>query len=150
MAQVLDVEGIAVRVEGSGAETLLMLHGWPVTLVLHDWGCIFGYQFCMRHPERVRRIVGVDIGDAESLPRTLSLPQMAGVAGYQLWLAVAWKIGGGLGDRMTRWMARLVRAPADCSSTAAASPFPSMARPGPRRWRSVPAAGWKRSTPAIG
>ena len=35
----------------------------PVTLLLHDWGCIFGYELAMRHPERVNRIVGIDIGD---------------------------------------------------------------------------------------
>jgi len=40
--------------------------GGPVTLLLHDWGCFFGYQFALRHPERVRRIVGVDVGDAGS------------------------------------------------------------------------------------
>src|SRR5450830_1046757 len=22
----------------------------PVTLLLHDWGCIFGYELAMRHP----------------------------------------------------------------------------------------------------
>ncbi|NML44402.1 alpha/beta hydrolase [Ramlibacter sp. G-1-2-2] len=168
--QTLVVDGVEVQVEGTGPETLLLLHGWPdtlqlwdptvevlrdrfrcvrftlpgyapgsprvqptleeisglllhivdqvspeqpVTLVLHDWGCIFGYQFAMRHPQRVARIVGVDVGDAESLSRTLSKKQLLMVAGYQLWLALAWKIGGGLGDRMTRHMARFLRAPAD-------------------------------------
>lgn len=173
MSEHLVVDGIDVLVEGTGSETLLMLHGWPdtlalwdstvgalrdrfrccrftlpgfapgsprqqptlaemnalllhvadricpggqVTLVLHDWGCVFGYQFAMRHPERVRRIVGVDIGDAESLPRTLRKRQLAGIAAYQLWLALAWKLGGRIGDRMTRWMARVVRAPSDPAS----------------------------------
>lgn len=32
--------------------------GEPVTLVLHDWGGIFGMAFACRYPERVRRIVG--------------------------------------------------------------------------------------------
>ena len=36
----------------------------PVTLMLHDWGCFFGYQFYMRHPELVASIIGVDIGDS--------------------------------------------------------------------------------------
>lgn len=106
------VDGVDVRVEGHGSETLLMLHGWPdtlalwdaqvealrdrfrcarftwpgfdgasrrtqptlqdtvalvlkvvdrlcpgqrVTLLLHDWGCLFGYPFAMRHPDRVAR-----------------------------------------------------------------------------------------------
>src|SRR4051794_5943385 len=40
--------------------------GERITLLLHDWGCFFGYQFAMRHPQRVARVVGVDIGDAGS------------------------------------------------------------------------------------
>lgn len=24
-----------------------------VTLILHDWGCLYGYQFAMRHPQLV-------------------------------------------------------------------------------------------------
>lgn len=168
--QTIAVDGVDVQVEGSGAQTLLMLHGWPdtlrlwdgtvqalqdryrccrftlpgfeagsprrrptvgemtqllhrivdrvspdapVTLVLHDWGCIFGYQFAMRHPDRVQRIVGVDIGDVEALRHTLDRKKMAMVAGYQLWLALAWKIGGRVGQRMTLSMARSLRAPAD-------------------------------------
>src|ERR1051325_3301191 len=27
--------------------------GEKATLLLHDWGCFYGYQFAMRHPERV-------------------------------------------------------------------------------------------------
>jgi pimeloyl-ACP methyl ester carboxylesterase len=69
--------------------------GQPVTLVLHDWGCVFGYEFAMRHPERVARIVAVDVGDflspalhAELGPRGRWL-----TARYQLWLALAWVVG---------------------------------------------------------
>ena len=40
--------------------------GEPVTLLLHDWGCIFGYEFALRHPALVQRIIGVDVGDAGS------------------------------------------------------------------------------------
>ncbi|MEY3216324.1 MAG: Haloalkane dehalogenase 3, partial [Pseudomonadota bacterium] len=38
----------------------------PVTLMLHDWGCIFGYEFALRHPARVARVVAVDVGDHNS------------------------------------------------------------------------------------
>jgi len=31
--------------------------GQPVTLLLHDWGCMFGYEFAARHPNQVARIV---------------------------------------------------------------------------------------------
>ena len=121
--QTLDIDGVSVRVEGSGSHTILMLHGWPdtlqlwegtvtalrdqyrcvrltlpgfdltqparatslarmsallgqlldrvspgqaVTLLLHDWGCAFGYEFAERYPQRVARIVAVDIGDYNS------------------------------------------------------------------------------------
>ena len=85
----------------------------PVTLVLHDWGCLFGYEYAARHPRRVSRIVGVDIGDAGSRAHVAGLTavQKLQIAGYQLWLAVAWRLGGRwprLADRMTRWMARQV------------------------------------------
>ena len=113
-AQEYDIDGVSVRVEGSGRHTVLMLHGWPdtlhlwdgtvaaledqcrcvrltlpgfdltqaarptslahmsallcqvldrvspgqaVTLLLHDWGCAFGYEFAARYPDRVARIV---------------------------------------------------------------------------------------------
>lgn len=79
----------------------------PVTLVLHDWGCIFGYEFASRHPGQVGRIVAVDIGDHNSAAylRSLSFKAKALVFAYQLWLAVAWATRGALGNAMTRWMA---------------------------------------------
>ena len=163
------IDGVDVYIEGTGSESIVMLHGWPdthrlwdaqvahfktryrcvrftlpgfdgarprrgysldelitllrhivehacaggpVTLLLHDWGCVFGYQFAMRHPELVKRIVGVDIGDAGSRAHRASMPfkAKAMVFAYQAWLALAWRIdssfGGTLGDRMTRAMAR--------------------------------------------
>lgn len=98
----------------------------PVTLLLHDWGCVFGYQYAMRHPQRVARIVGVDLGDTNSgaFLRSLSGKAKAGIAGYQLWLALAWKIGGGLGDRMTRRMAAALRCPSDPAQIHSAMNYP--------------------------
>lgn len=89
--------------------------GERVTLLLHDWGCFFGYQFAMRHPELVERVIGVDIGDAGSRQNRaeLGLRGMLMVLGYQLWLALAWRVGGGVGDAMARWMARAIGCPAD-------------------------------------
>ena len=89
--------------------------GEKVTLMLHDWGCLFGYQFAMRHPALVKRIIGVDIGDAGSSAhaRAMSAKAKAMVFGYQFWLAIAWWIGGVPGDRMTRSMARALRCPTD-------------------------------------
>lgn len=36
--------------------------GRPVILMLSDWGCIFGYQFALRYPELVSRVISVGIG----------------------------------------------------------------------------------------
>lgn len=159
----MTIDGVDIHVEGSGPETIVMVHGWPdtyrlwdaqvaalkgryrcvrftlpgfdpaherrartvddlsdflkrvveqvspgkpVVLVLHDWGCIFGYQFYLRHPQLVSRIVGIDIGDTRSLESTLTLAQKLAVVLYQVILAGAWKMGGTVGDRLSRFMAR--------------------------------------------
>jgi pimeloyl-ACP methyl ester carboxylesterase len=95
--------------------------GQPVSLLLHDWGAVYGYQYAMRHPERVSRIVGVDVGDTGSgeFLRGLDWKAKLGLAGYQLWLAAAYKLPAKWGDLMTRWMARQFRAPAPASAIAA-------------------------------
>ncbi len=90
----------------------------PVTLLLHDWGCVFGYEFAHRHPARVERIIAVDIGDHNSPDFARSLTARARwlIFSYQIWLAIAWGLGhvhAGLGHRMTRAMARRLRCPSD-------------------------------------
>lgn len=181
--ETLTVDGIEVRIEGDGPDTVVLLHGWPdtlalwdgmvealkdryrcvrftqpgfdrshprrvrkldelvnlyaaivdrvspeapVTLLLHDWGCVFGYQYAMRHPQRVARIVGVDIGDSNSgaFLRSLSAKGKLGIAGYQLWLAFAWLVGGRLGDAMTRGMAKGLHCPTDPSVMHAGMNYP--------------------------
>jgi pimeloyl-ACP methyl ester carboxylesterase len=89
--------------------------GDQVTLLLHDWGCIFGYEFALRHPELVRRIIAVDVGDAGSTAhrRVMTFKAKTMVFAYQAWLAIAWRIGGDIGDRMARAMARWLRCPSD-------------------------------------
>jgi pimeloyl-ACP methyl ester carboxylesterase len=84
-----------------------------VTLMLHDWGCMYGYEFYMRHAGLVERIIGVDIGEARSLRRELDGRAKFYILCYQVWLALAWKIGGRPGDWMTRKMARWIRARSD-------------------------------------
>jgi pimeloyl-ACP methyl ester carboxylesterase len=85
----------------------------PIVLLLHDWGCFFGYQYAMLRPDRIDRVIGIDIGDAGSPAHRTSLtaPAKAMMAGYQLWLAAAWRVGGPAGDAMTRSMARAIKAP---------------------------------------
>lgn len=100
--------------------------GQRVTLLAHDWGCLFGYQFAMRHPRLVSRIVGVDIGDAGSGAHRAELGVRAKlmVLAYQLWLAAAWRIGGAFGDRMARRMAVAMRCPAEARTIGAQMGYP--------------------------
>jgi len=168
MSKVLSVRDVDIFIEGDGAETILMVHGWPdtyrlwdaqvqffkghyrcvrftlpgfdaaqarraysldeltvffkqvleevapkqnVILMLHDWGCVFGYEFCMRNPQMVSRIIGVDVGDRTSLQQSRTLRDTMMVFAYQSWLALAWVIGGRIGDWMTRSMARALHYP---------------------------------------
>jgi len=98
--------------------------GAKVILLLHDWGCAFGYQFYLRHPELVERIVGVDIGDPASTQAVLTGRERFLILAYQTWLAAAWKVGGALGDAMTRWMARRARAPGDPETMSSNMDYP--------------------------
>lgn len=100
--------------------------GGPVTLVVHDWGAVFGYRFAMQHPELVSRLVGVDVGDAGSRENraALSARHVLMIAAYQLWLIVAWRIGGALGDALARRMARWLRAPGDLATVHAGMGYP--------------------------
>jgi pimeloyl-ACP methyl ester carboxylesterase len=61
----------------------------------------------------VSKIVGVDIGDPKSLQRSMRPKEAAAVLAYQLCLALAWIVGGSIGDWMTRAMARWARCPSD-------------------------------------
>jgi pimeloyl-ACP methyl ester carboxylesterase len=98
--------------------------GRPATLMLHDWGCIYGYEFYMRNPGLVARIVGVDIGDVRGLRHVLGAREKVYILAYQVWLALAWKIGGRPGDSMTRRMARWVRARSDARFISSRMNYP--------------------------
>jgi pimeloyl-ACP methyl ester carboxylesterase len=79
----------------------------PVTLVLHDWGCFWGYIVHHRHPELVTRVAGLDIA-----PHVEPSPgAVLGIIAYQWWLVAAFVIGGPIGDWMTRSLAAAMGAP---------------------------------------
>jgi pimeloyl-ACP methyl ester carboxylesterase len=100
--------------------------GKPVTLLVHDWGCLFGYQFAQRHPDLVARVIGVDIGDAGSKAHRdeIGVKGKLGIVAYQLWLAAAWKIGGGVGESMTRKLAKLMRVPVAADTLTVEKNYP--------------------------
>lgn len=181
MVQQLQVEGIDVFVEGDGAETIIMIHGWPdtyrlwdrqveffkakyrcvrftlpgfdiakpaqafslartiqifksviekvspdqkVILMLHDWGAVFGYQFYMQNQSMVSRIVGIDVGDTASLLADAPSKAKIMMLTYQMWLALAWRIGGRLGDKMTRSMAAALKCKSDPQYIGAGMNYP--------------------------
>src|SRR5664279_3454497 len=135
----LQIDGIDVFVEGEGEQTVVMVHGWPDTYRLWDaqvdalkahHRCgrftLPGFDVGQRHRARVAKIIGVDIGDARSgrYARSLSMKAKAMVVAYQVWLAAAWRIGGSLGDSMTRVMARAAHAPAEPPTVHAGMNYP--------------------------
>lgn len=181
MTTAQSVAGVDVHIEGEGAETILMIHGWPDTyrlwdaqvqalksryrcirftlpgfdaakprkaytldeligfleqliaqhcpdrkliLMLHDWGCVFGYQFYLRRPELVAKIIGVDIGDPASLRKSMTRREAFLAFAYQFWLALAWIAGGPVGDWMTRAMARWARCPSDPAPMSSCMDYP--------------------------
>jgi pimeloyl-ACP methyl ester carboxylesterase len=120
LAEITELVHQVVRHVGGGA---------PVTLVLHDWGCLYGYHFANQHPELVARIAGVDIGDAGSraMRNALSAKGKAMVVFYQLWLALAWRLlplSRRLADGMARWMARLMHVRTAQAEIRAAMGYP--------------------------
>ncbi|TKB50534.1 alpha/beta hydrolase [Ferrimonas sediminicola] len=96
----------------------------PVTLLLHDWGCFYGYQYAMRFPERVSRIIAVDVGDSGSRDHQLTARAKAMAAAYQLYLALSWKLGSFLGNPLTRMLAKALGAPAARSDIHSGMNFP--------------------------
>lgn len=63
-----------------------------VMLMVHDWGCVFGYEYAMRYPERIEKMVAIDVGDASSpeFEKTLSMQAKLMVFSYQITLAIGW------------------------------------------------------------
>lgn len=74
-----------------------------VILLTHDWGCVFGNEYAMRHSERIDKMIGMDVGDIDSEPlqKSLNLVQKLMIFIYQIILALGFiggeKIGTGVG-----------------------------------------------------
>lgn len=95
-----------------------------VILMVHDWGCLFGYQFYIRYPSLVSKIIGVDIGDTVSWNNDISPLHKAAAYSYQAMLAACWKLGGKLGDMGTRSVAKVFNYPGPIEQVCSNMTYP--------------------------
>jgi pimeloyl-ACP methyl ester carboxylesterase len=82
-----------------------------VILVGHDWGAYLAYLFECRYPERVKKMVTMDVGGHFTPASPVHALIMVS---YQWWLVAAWAVGmvlPFLGNGMTRALSRYARAP---------------------------------------
>jgi len=169
MKKTIVVDDTQVYVDGTGQDTIVMLHGWPdthelwqqqidhfkanyvcvsftmpgfaredhtnysvsdvvakikrivdtvspnqpVILIAHDWGCAFGYEFAMRNSDRVKKMIGLDVGDINSedfLEHSLSISQKLMIFSYQITLAISFVLPRVVGNAMARFVAKVLEA----------------------------------------
>ena len=163
MDETITVGNTQVFIEGSGPQTIVMLHGWPdtheswrqqidyfkseyvcvsftmpgfsrddrtdysvgdvveriraivdavspnekVILLVHDWGCVYGYEYAMRYPERIEKMIGMDVGDVDSqeLQQSLSVAGKLMIFTYQIILAISFVLPRFIGNPIAKMMA---------------------------------------------
>lgn len=95
-------------------------------LLLHDWGCVFGYQFYRQHPDRVSRMIALDIGGAAPSQHLKSLKthHLAMLITYQANLALAWLLPEKIGTAITRSFAQLLQQPTPVDPVHRAMNYP--------------------------
>lgn len=113
--ELADVLAATIRREAAGR---------PLTLVIHDWGCVWGFLAQERCPEVVKAVVAMDVGHPSGMAsswRTLPKAIVIGLI-YQYWLAGAFGLaratrgtalegaGQSVGDGVTRAVVNAVRA----------------------------------------
>ena len=97
----------------------------PVTIVAHDWGCLYAYELIKSDPQLVGRLVAVDVGDAAycSLLQ-VSWKGLALIVAYQSPLILAHLIGGSFGDLLTRKVASWFKAPRPLAEVSSRMNYP--------------------------
>lgn len=97
-----------------------------VILLVHDWGCIFGYEYAMQNPDRVDKMIALDVGDidAPELRDALSVAQKLMVFTYQIILAISFVSPRPVGDAIARFMARALRAASNIDNVHAGMSMP--------------------------
>jgi len=98
----------------------------PVILLVHDWGCVYGYEFAMRNSARVKKMIGLDVGDinSEDLMHSLSIRQKLMVFTYQILLAISFVLPRSLGDALARFVARVLEAKSNMNNIHAGMSMP--------------------------
>ena len=106
-------------------ESIRRVSDRPVILMAHDWGAVFAYAYVRAYPERVARLIGLDIGDtSQAFVDTLSTKHQLMMMGYQLPLALSYRLPRWLANPMTRSIAKMLRAPVPAQSIHAGMNFP--------------------------
>lgn len=97
-----------------------------VTLMLHDWGCLFGFHFAALYADKVAQVVAVDVGDANSpaFSRQLSWRAKLAIFAYQMPLALTWYMKGAVGNYVARSIAKFLRCKAGQANIHAGMSFP--------------------------
>lgn len=187
MTKTIQVKSTTVYLNGTGENTILMIHGWPDTheiwsqqvaffqkeytcatftlpgfakgddkkytlqeiiqrikdvvdaispdkkiiLMVHDWGCVFGYEYAMRYAEKVEKMIAIDVGDASSkeFEKTLPLKAKLMAFSYQFTLALGWLAKS---DVVHKGMAKALKARSNMDNIHA-----GMGLPYAMRWLNV-------------
>jgi pimeloyl-ACP methyl ester carboxylesterase len=105
-----------------------------VILLAHDWGCVFGYEYAMRYSDRVEKMIGMDVGDADTqdLQHSLSITQKLMVFTYQIILAISFVSGKTVGTAIAKMVAKGLRAKSNSKNIHA-----GMSMPYAMRWFGV-------------
>lgn len=98
----------------------------PVILMVHDWGAIYGYQYVVRYPKKVSRLIGIDVGDAysEEFNASLTVKDKLVIAGYQLPLVIGFRLNGSIGNKIARTVGKVLGAPAASQTIHANMGYP--------------------------
>ena len=83
-----------------------------IILMLHDWGCVFGYEYAMRYADKVEKMIGVDIGDTSSkeFRDSLSVSAKMMLFTYQITLAIGYFSGDTIGRAINKTIAKGLKA----------------------------------------
>lgn len=102
-----------------------------IILLLHDWGCAYGYEYAMKYPEKIDRLIGIDVGDAasEEFQSSLSIKAKLLIFSYQMTLALGWLSGS---DAVHKTMAKALQAKSNYDNIHA-----GMGLPYAMRWLGV-------------